>query len=59
MSLKQRPAKHSKLCWMFLMHVTLQHLNYTEHEYKKKKQFAIHGSDTPVTLRQSQGHQTW
>ena len=25
----------------------------------KKKQFAIYDSDTPVTLKQGQDHQTW
>ena len=25
----------------------------------KKKQFAVYDSDTPVTLKQGQGHQTW
>ena len=24
-----------------------------------KKQFAVYDSDTPVTLKQGQGHQTW
>ena len=31
--------------------------NYSEH--KSKEQIAVHDSDTPVTLKQGQGHQTW
>ena len=26
---------------------------------KKKKEFAVYDSGTPVTLKQGQGHQTW
>ena len=36
---------------------TIQHLNYGGQE--SKKQFAVYDSDTPVTLKQSQGHQKW
>ena len=35
---------------------TIQHLNYSGQE--SKKQFAVYDSDTPVTLKQSQGHQS-
>ena len=38
---------------LFLKHVaTTQNLHY-------KKQFAVYHSDTLVTLKQCQGHQTW
>ena len=36
---------------------TIQRLNYSGQESKKK--LAVHDSDTPVTLKQCQGHQTW
>ena len=36
---------------------TLHCLNYSGQE--SKKQFAVYDSDTPVTLKQSQGQQTW
>ena len=26
---------------------------------KKQKQFTVYDSDTPVTMKQGQGHQTW
>ena len=33
---------------------------YNEQESKKKiKKIALYGSDTPVTLKQGQGHETW
>ena len=48
---------------IFLLYVaTIQHLNYSKQESKqhsKKAQFALFISDTPVTLKQSQGHQTY
>ena len=36
---------------------TIQSSIYGGHE--SKNQFAIYNSDTPVTLKQGQGHQTW
>ena len=36
---------------------TIQHLNYGGQESKQR--FAVHDSDTPVTLKQGQGNQTW
>ena len=36
---------------------TTQCLNYSGQE--SRKQFAVYDSDTPVTLKQGQGHQTW
>ena len=36
---------------------TIQRLNYGGQE--SKEQCAVYDSDTPVTLKQSQGHQTW
>ena len=33
------------------------HLNYSGQE--SKKQFEVYDCDTPVTLKQGQGHQTW
>ena len=58
MSLKYTPVKQSTLCLTFLMYVkTIQHLNYRGQD--SKKQFAVYDSDTPVTLKQSQGQQTW
>ena len=48
---------------IFLMYVaTIKHINYSRHESKqgsKKAQFAVYISATPVTLKQSQGHQTY
>ena len=46
------------LCLIFLMVVrTMQCLNYGGHE--PKQQFAVNDSDTFVTLKQGQNHQTW
>ena len=43
---------------IFLMHVaTIQHLNYKGQECKKTR-FAVYISDTPVTLKQGQHHQS-
>ena len=40
------------------MHVrTIQHLDNGGQE--SQKQVAVYDSDTPVTLKQGQGHQTW
>ena len=36
---------------------TIKHFNYSKQE--SKKIFAVYYSDTPVTLRQGQGHKTW
>ena len=36
---------------------TIQSSIYGGHE--SKNQFAIYNSDTPVTLKQGQGHQAW
>ena len=36
---------------------TTQHLNHGGQD--SKKQFAVYDSDTSVTLKQDQGHQTW
>ena len=57
MSLKYTShTKHTVLT--FSMHVrTIQHLNYGEQEYQN--QFLVDYSDTPVTSKQGQGHQTW
>ena len=41
---------------------TIQHLNYSRQESKenyKKALFAAYISDTPVTLKQGQGYQTY
>ena len=35
----------------------MQCLNYSGQE--SKKQIVVYDSDTPVTLKQDQGHQTW
>ena len=61
------PSTHTRvaqfmLCMIFLMYVaTIQHLNYSRQESKqefKKAQFAAFISNTLVTLKQRQGHQT-
>ena len=58
MSLKYTLVTESFLCLTFLMYVrTIQHLNYSGQESKNKS--GVHNSDTPVTLKQGQGHQTW
>ena len=58
MSRKYTPVTQSILCLIFLMYVRIiQHLNYGGQE--SKKQFAVYDSDTPVTLKQGRGHQTW
>ena len=58
MSLKYTPVTHRILCLIVLMYVrTIQHLNYGGQESKQR--FAVHDSDTPVTLKQGQGNQTW
>ena len=36
---------------------TIRRLNYREQE--SKTHFVVYDSDTPVTLTQCQGHQTW
>ena len=46
----------------FLMCVaTIHHLNYSRQESKQesKAQFAVYISDTPVTFKQSKGHQNY
>ena len=56
MSPKYTPVTQSILCLIFLMYVrTIQCLNCGGQE--SKEQFAVHDSDTPVTLKQGQGHQ--
>ena len=58
MSLKYTTVTQSMLCLIFLMYVrTMQCLNYSRQESKKK--FADYDSDTPVTLKQGQDHETW
>ena len=46
---------------MFLMFVPTFKLQWTRILKKKKKKFkfAVHDSETPLTLKQSQGQQTW
>ena len=54
---KYKPVTQSMLCLIFLMYDrTTQHLNYGRQE--SKAQFAVYDSDTPVTLKQGQDHQT-
>ena len=36
---------------------TIQHLNYSGQKFVK--QYAFYDSDTPMALKQGQGHQTW
>ena len=58
MSCKYVPVTQSMLCQIFLMYVrTREHLNYGGQQ--PKKQLAVYGSDTTVTLKQGQSHQTW
>ena len=58
MSLRYTPVTQSIPCLICLLYVrTIQHLNYCGQE--SEKQFAVYDSDTPVTLKQDQGHQTW
>ena len=58
MSLKYTPVSQSILFLIFLMYVkTIQCLNYGGQE--SKIQFVVYDSDTPVTLKQGQGHLTW
>ena len=38
---------------------TIQRLNYSRQESKKKNQSAVYDSDTVVTLKQGQVHYTW
>ena len=58
MSFKYVPVTQSMLCQIFLMYVrTREHFNYGGQQ--PKKQLAVYGSDTPVTLKQGQSHQTW
>ena len=55
--LKHTPVPESILFLIFLMYVrTIQLLNYSGQECKK--QLAVQDSDTPVTLKEGQGHQT-
>ena len=50
-------TKHRAL-YFFKMYVAFMHcLNYNGQE--SKKQFAVYDSDTPVTLKYGQSHQTW
>ena len=57
MSLKYTPVTQSIYYLIFLMDVRrIQRLNYSRQE--SKKQFAVYDSDTPVTLKQGQSHQT-
>ena len=59
MSLKYTAVTQSIMCLIFLLYVrNTQHLNNSGQE-SKKQQFAVYDSDTPVTLKQDQGHQTW
>ena len=45
-------------CLVFSVYVTTtQRLNHSGQESKQK--FAVHNSDTPVTLKQGQCHQSW
>ena len=51
---------HTKHRATDLFHVllrTIQRFNYGKQE--SKKQFAAYDSNTPVTSKQGQGHQTW
>ena len=56
--LKYTPVTQSILCLTFSTYLrTIQCLNYGGQE--PKTQFAVYDSDTPVTLKQGKGHQTW
>ena len=58
MSFNYTPITQSIMCLIFFIYVrTIQGFNYSGQE--PKKQFAVHDSDTSVTLKQGQGHQTW
>ena len=70
MSLKYPLATICTICLIFLLYVrSIQRLNYggkdslkqTNKQTKKQTYilFAVYESDTPVTLQQGQGHQTW
>ena len=69
MSLKYTPVTQSILCLTFSMYVRkTQCLNYSRQEPKINLRFMIQtylwiwnkiNSDTPVTLKQGQGHQSW
>ena len=54
--LKYTSAIQSILYLIFLVRSN-HHLKYSGLE--SKKQFAVYNSDIPVTLKPSQGHQTW
>ena len=57
MSPKYTPVTQSILCLTFLFYVrTMHRLNHGGQE--SIKQFVVCDSDTPVTLKQGQGHQT-
>ena len=58
---KYTPVIQSTLCMIFLMYErTVQHLNYSgQIFFNFFKKFAVYVSDTPVTLEQGQGHETW
>ena len=58
MSPKYKLVTQSILCLISLTYVvTLRCLNYTGQE--SKQQSAVYDSDTPVTLKNGQAHQTW
>ena len=58
-SFEYKPVIHIILCIFFLMYVaTIQHLK-VQRTRIKNTQFAVYISDTSVTLKQSEGHQTY
>ena len=60
-ALKYTSVTQSLLSLILLMYVrTIQHLNYGGQEIKnKQKRLAVCDSNTPVPLKQGQGHQNW
>ena len=56
-SLKYTQLTQSVLCLIFF-NVHNNHATFTLRWTKSKQQIAVYDSDTPVTLRQGQGHQT-
>ena len=57
-SLEHKPWVAQFILCMILMYIaTIQHLNYSTQE--SKQDFAVFISNTPVTLKQSQSHQTY
>ena len=57
MPLKYTPVTKNILC-QCKNHTTFK-LQWTRIWKKKQKQFAVNDSDTPMTLKLGQGHQTW